>query len=88
MIVHKGPDTVIATPEGEVTVSSDAPVWLSTAGTGDVLAGLLAARVARNCADPAAAAVWLHKRAAQLAGPAFHADQLIGCIPLAISECL
>jgi NAD(P)H-hydrate repair Nnr-like enzyme with NAD(P)H-hydrate dehydratase domain len=63
---------------------------LSTAGTGDVLAGLLGARLAGGVAPLAAAeaAVWLHGRAAQLAGPAFAADDLIPCLPRAIAECL
>ena len=46
-ILHKGADTVIAGPDGQVIVSASATPWLSTAGTGDVLAGLLASRHAR-----------------------------------------
>jgi hydroxyethylthiazole kinase-like uncharacterized protein yjeF len=89
-IVHKGADTVIATPEGEVRVLAGASPWLSTAGTGDVLAGLLAAQVAQGGKGlaPAEAAVWLHGRAAQLAGPAFIADQLIDFVAEALAECL
>ncbi|KQM88840.1 carbohydrate kinase [Sphingomonas sp. Leaf23] len=86
-IVHKGPDTVIASPDGTVTVSPDAPSWLSTAGTGDVLAGILAARLRPGCEQAAAQAVWLHGRAAQLAGPAFVADALIGHLGQAIAAC-
>lgn len=90
VIVHKGADTVIATPEGDVRVYADGSPWLSTAGTGDVLAGLLGARLAGGVAPLAAAeaAVWLHGRAAQLAEPAFAADDLIPCLPRAIAECL
>ncbi len=90
VIVHKGGDTVIATPQGEVRVYSGGSPWLSTAGTGDVLAGLLGARLAGGAVPLAAAeaAVWLHGRAAQLAGPAFAADDLIPCLPRAIAECL
>jgi hydroxyethylthiazole kinase-like uncharacterized protein yjeF len=85
-VVHKGPDTVIATTSGDVIVASGASSWLSTAGTGDVLAGLVAARhAAGGTADEA---VWLHSRAARLAGPAFAADDLIAKIPGAIGECL
>jgi hydroxyethylthiazole kinase-like uncharacterized protein yjeF len=89
-IVHKGADTVIAAPKGEVRILAGASPWLSTAGTGDVLAGLLAAQVVQSGkgAAPAEAAVWLHARAAQLAGPALIADQLVDHIPEAISECL
>lgn len=90
IIVHKGGDTVIATPEGEARVYSAGSSWLSTAGTGDVLAGLLGARLAGGATplEAAEAAVWLHGRAAQLAGPAFAADDLIGYLPRAIAECL
>lgn len=89
-IIHKGGDTVIASPRGEVRVLSGTTPWLSTAGTGDVLAGLLAARVGAGQTGivAAEAAVWLHARAAALAGPAFIADALIGQVPGAIAECL
>ncbi len=86
-IVHKGPETVIATPEGRAVVAAGASSWLSTAGTGDVLAGILAARLRPGQAAAAEQAVWLHGRAARLAGPAFVADALIDHLPAAISEC-
>ncbi|WP_321163085.1 NAD(P)H-hydrate dehydratase [Sphingomonas sp. Leaf25] len=86
-IVHKGPDTVIATPDGRAVVAAGASSWLSTAGTGDVLAGILAARLRPGQAAAAEQAVWLHGRAARLAGPAFVADALIDHLPAAISEC-
>lgn len=90
VVVHKGPDTVIAAPDGRVWVSVAGPSWLATAGSGDVLAGTVAARLAVTGEpfDAAAQAVWLHARAARLAGPAFHADKLIGYLPRAIAECL
>lgn len=81
-IVHKGWDTVIASPQGDVTVASGGSTWLSVAGTGDVLAGLVAARRA------APEAVWLHARAARLAGPAFSADRLADMTRSALAECL
>jgi hydroxyethylthiazole kinase-like uncharacterized protein yjeF len=87
-VIHKGADTVIATPLGDVRVMAGASSWLSTAGTGDVLAGLVAAQAGRGPLAAAEAAVWLHARAAALAGPAFIADVLIGHIPGAIAECL
>jgi len=87
-IVHKGADTVIATPRGEARVLARASSWLSTAGTGDVLAGTLAAQVAAGNKDAAETAVWLHARAAALAGPAFIADALPMHLSQAISECL
>jgi hydroxyethylthiazole kinase-like uncharacterized protein yjeF len=86
VIVHKGADTVIAHPDGRVTVCAKAPSWLASAGTGDVLAGLVAARLALGGTPEEA--VWLHARAAALAGPALIADMLVDAIPAAIEECL
>lgn len=89
MIVHKGAETVIASPQGAHWVESEGSPWLSTAGTGDVLAGLIAARLAvRGDHHAAVEGVWLHTRVAALAGPAFIADDLIALIPQAIAECL
>jgi hydroxyethylthiazole kinase-like uncharacterized protein yjeF len=90
IMVLKGAATVIAAPDGRVAVSPTATPWLSTAGTGDVLAGTIAARLA-GTADPFAAAaigVWLHAEAARRAGPAFLADDLAGHLPRAIAACL
>ncbi|RYY42788.1 MAG: NAD(P)H-hydrate dehydratase [Sphingomonadales bacterium] len=87
-LLNKGADTVIASPRGEVRVHAAGSPWLSTAGTGDVLAGLLGAQVAGGNKQAAEAAVWLHARAAQLAGPAFIADTLIQHVAGAVSECL
>jgi len=88
VVVHKGADTVIARPDGSATVAANAPAWLASAGTGDVLAGIVASRLAASGEDPAAEAVWLHGRAAELAGPAFIADGLIDALPPAFAECL
>lgn len=88
VIVHKGPDTVIAAPDGRCVVAPPASSWLSTAGTGDVLAGLCAARLAVT-GDPfraACEAVWLHGEAARRAGAAFIADDLIAHIPAALAS--
>ena len=73
-IVFKGPDTVIATPAGDVTVAPAASSWLSTAGTGDVLAGAVGAMIAAGYS--AEMAVWMHGEAAQRLGGAFIADDL------------
>jgi hydroxyethylthiazole kinase-like uncharacterized protein yjeF len=90
VVVYKGPDTVIAAPDGRVAVAARSSSWLSTAGTGDVLAGICAARlaVAGDPFEAACQAVWLHGEAARLAGPAFAADDLIMTIPHAIATCL
>ncbi|MCE7798553.1 NAD(P)H-hydrate dehydratase [Sphingobium sufflavum] len=79
VVVLKGSDTVVAAPDGRARVATGLSSWLSTAGTGDVLAGLCAARLAVT-ADPflaACEAVWLHGEAARRAGAAFAADDLI-----------
>jgi hydroxyethylthiazole kinase-like uncharacterized protein yjeF len=88
VIVAKGPDTVIASPFGGVACAHRSSSWLSTAGTGDVLAGIIASRLA--CGDEAAAeaGVWLHGEAARLCGPAFAAGELAAAVPLALAECL
>ncbi|MBU0793909.1 MAG: bifunctional ADP-dependent NAD(P)H-hydrate dehydratase/NAD(P)H-hydrate epimerase, partial [Alphaproteobacteria bacterium] len=88
VVVHKGPDSVIAAPDGRCVVAQPASSWLSTAGTGDVLAGLCAGRLAVT-GDPfkaACAAVWLHGEAARRAGAAFIADDLIACLPAALAS--
>ncbi|MBT2187679.1 NAD(P)H-hydrate dehydratase [Sphingobium nicotianae] len=90
VVVHKGPDTVIAAPDGRCAVAPSASSWLSTAGTGDVLAGLCAGRLAVS-GDPFAAAceaVWLHGETARRAGAAFVADDFVAHIPAALASAL
>ncbi len=90
IVVLKGAATVIAHPDGRARVAPIASPWLSTAGTGDVLAGTIAARLA-GPTDPfqaAAAGVWLHAEAARIAGPAFLADTLATLLPQAVRSCL
>lgn len=89
VVVLKGAPTIIAAPDGRIRVSDHAPSWLSTAGTGDVLAGLCGARLAvtADAFRAASEAVWLHGEAARLAGPAFIADDLATHIPAAIAGC-
>jgi len=78
VVVFKGADTVIAAPDGRVRLAPAASNWLSTAGTGDVLAGAIGAMLAAGLDpfDAAAAGVWLHADAARRLGPAFIADDL------------
>lgn len=86
VVVHKGPDTLVAAPDGRLRFAPPAPAWLASAGTGDVLAGMIAALRARGLEgfEAACAAVWLHGRAAELAGPRMIADDLLQAIPGAI----
>jgi len=87
VIVYKGPDTIIAAPDGRVGFATPAPAWLASAGTGDVLSGIIAAMRARGMPafEAACAGVWLHGRAAELAGPQMIADDLAAAIPRAIA---
>jgi hydroxyethylthiazole kinase-like uncharacterized protein yjeF len=87
VVVYKGPDTLVAAPDGRLGFAPPAPAWLATAGTGDVLAGLIAALRARGMPafEAACAAVWLHGRAAEIAGPQMIADDLAAAIPDALA---
>ncbi len=83
VVVYKGPDTLIASPDGRLGFAPPAPAWLASAGTGDVLAGMVAALRSRGMEpfEAACAAVWLHGRAAEAAGPHMIADDLAAAIP-------
>jgi hydroxyethylthiazole kinase-like uncharacterized protein yjeF len=83
VVVHKGPDTLVATPDGRLGFAPPAPAWLASAGTGDVLTGMIAALRARGMErfEAACAGVWLHGRAAELVGPSLIADDLVDAIP-------
>ena len=83
VIVYKGPDTLVASPDGPLGFAPPAPAWLASAGTGDVLAGMIAAMRARGLApfEAACAGVWLHGRAAEAAGPQMIADDLVAAVP-------
>ncbi|MBT2133912.1 NAD(P)H-hydrate dehydratase [Croceibacterium sp. LX-88] len=78
VVVAKGPDTLIAAPDGRLALAPPATSWLSVAGSGDVLSGIAVSRLAAGADGFTAAceAVWLHGEAARLAGPAFTASGL------------
>jgi len=87
-IILKGHRTLIASPDGRLTINEDAPPWLATAGTGDVLAGLAAGLLAHDLPTHEAAcmAVWLHSRAAEEAGIGMLAEDLLQAIPMVLAK--
>jgi hydroxyethylthiazole kinase-like uncharacterized protein yjeF len=89
VVVYKGADTLVASPDGRLGFRPPAPAWLASAGTGDVLAGVIAAMRARGLPpfDAACAGAWLQARAAEIAGPQMIADDLAEAIPAAIALC-
>jgi len=89
-VLAKGPDTLLAAPDGRLAFFPLAPIWLASAGTGDVLAGICASRMAAGAPPFTAAgeAVWLHVEAAQIAGPAITADDLVHSVSAAYAHFL
>lgn len=83
VVVHKGADTVIAQPDGRCIVNARAPVWLATAGSGDVLAGFITGLLAQGmpAGSAAAAAVWVHGVAGERCGPGLVAEDLPEAAP-------
>lgn len=83
VVVFKGPDTVVSAPDGLSAIAVDSPPWLATAGTGDVLAGLIVGLCAQKMSpfDAAVAAVWIHSELARTFGPGLIAEDMADMLP-------
>ncbi|MEP1208575.1 MAG: NAD(P)H-hydrate dehydratase [Rhizobiaceae bacterium] len=90
IVVLKSADTIIAGPKGQLVCNSHASPYLAKAGTGDVLAGLIAGLLAQNMPhfDACCAAVWIHGEAAQRFGPGLIASDIADLVPEILQDLL
>jgi ADP-dependent NAD(P)H-hydrate dehydratase / NAD(P)H-hydrate epimerase len=83
IVLLKGPDTVVASPDGRATIAANAPPWLATAGAGDVLTGMIAGMLAQGVPafEAANIGVWMHGESGREAGPGLIAEDLPEALP-------
>jgi ADP-dependent NAD(P)H-hydrate dehydratase / NAD(P)H-hydrate epimerase len=90
VVLLKGAETIIASPDGRIAINRHASPWLATAGSGDVLTGLICGLLAQGTPafDAACIGAWLHGDIGVRAGPGLTADSMITHIPLVLRGCL